>query len=193
VFKIGIASHAQLSIFGTTVRGPGENLGVGDAGVGIKWRLLDDAPVVGDFAVLPAVKFPTASGDRGSGTTDASLLLISSHQIGPVAVDLNLGATRRSGDGTVVPRTGGVWTASFGFPISGPLGATLEVFGSRRTTGPAGSLGTSAFLIGPTYLLREWLAFDAGAIIPLGGPQPHALYTGFVWNVGCALPRRRCG
>jgi ABC-type nitrate/sulfonate/bicarbonate transport system substrate-binding protein len=43
------------------------------------------------------------------------------------------------------------------------------------------------------YLLREWLAFDAGAIIPLGGPQPHALYTGFVWNVGCALPRRRCG
>jgi hypothetical protein len=172
---------------------PNGSFAVGDLNVGVKLRLVEDNPILGDFAILPAIKLPTASLRGGTGTTDFSLLLISSHQIGPVAVDLNLGATRRSGDGTVVPRTGGVWTASFGFPISGPLGATLEVFGSRRTTGPAGSLGTSALLIGPTYLLREWLAFDAGAIIPLGGPQPHALYTGFVWNVGCALPRRRCG
>ena len=30
-------------------------------GLGVKWRLLDDAPVLGDFAVFPAVKFPTGS------------------------------------------------------------------------------------------------------------------------------------
>jgi len=184
VFKIGIASHAQLSIFGTTFRGPAENLGVGDVGVGIKWRLLEDAPIVGDFAVLPAVKFPTASGDRGTGTTDASLLLISSHDLGPVAMDLNVGITKRSGNGADAPKTATLWTASFGGPFSGPLGWVAECFGYPRTTGPAGSASTVALLGGPTYLVRKWLAVDAGVIVPARGPQPHAVYAGAVYNVG---------
>lgn len=184
VLKIGIASHAQLSIFGSTNRGPGESVGLGDAGVGVKWRLLDDAPVVGDFAVLPAVKLPTGSGDRGTGTTDASLLLISSHDLGPVAMDLNVGITKRTGNGTDAPKTAGLWTASFGGPFSGPLGWVAECFGYPRTTGPSGSASIVALLGGPTYLVRKWLAVDAGAIIPVHGPQPHALYAGAVYNVG---------
>src|SRR5262249_35507713 len=58
VFKFGLASHAQLSVFGSLVHDPATT-GLGDVGVGVKWRLLDDAPFVGDFAILPAVKFPT--------------------------------------------------------------------------------------------------------------------------------------
>jgi hypothetical protein len=157
---------------------------VGDVGVGIKWRLLDDAPVVGDFALLPAVKFPTASGDRGTGTTDASVLLISSHDLGPVAMDLNVGITKRSGNGVGAPKTASLWTASFGGPFSGPLGWVAECFGYPRTTGPAGSASTAALLGGPTYLVRKWLAVDAGVIIPVYGPQPHALYAGAVYNIG---------
>jgi hypothetical protein len=41
-----------------------------------------------------------------------------------------------------------------------------------------------AFLAGPTYQAAEWLAFDAGLIVPVAGPQPHALYAGAVWNIG---------
>ena len=128
-------------------------------------------------------------------------MLVGQH-IGPFEVESEIGtgvlgtvylAKLSRGDGTVVPRTAGVWTASFGFPLSGPLGATVEFFGFRRTTGPAGSNATAALLVGPTFLLREWLALDAGGIIPLAGPQPRALYAGFVWNFGCALPRRLCG
>jgi len=193
--KIGLARRAQLNVLLNLVWDDaltGGSFATGDLTLGVKLRLIENNPILGDFAVLPAIKLPTASLRGGTGTTDFSLLLISSRQVGPVAVDLNLGATRRSGDGTVVPRTAGVWTASFGFPITGPLGATVELFGFRRTTGPAGSVGTSALLIGPIYLLREWLSVDAGAIIPLDGPQPRALYTGFVWNFGCVLPRRMC-
>jgi hypothetical protein len=185
--KVGIASHAQLNTLVNIIhdpRLPGKSLTVGDITVGVKYRILDDHPILGDFAILPAVKFPTASGDVGTGTTDLSLLFISSHRFGQVAMDLNAGATHRSGDGTRTPTTATIWTASFGFPIAGPVGATAEIYGFPGTSGLAGSKPTAALLLGPTFLARDWLALDAGFITPLAGPQPHAIYAGFVWNFG---------
>jgi hypothetical protein len=194
--KIGLGSRAQLNLLVSLLYDRailGGPFAAGDITIGVKYRIVDDDRILGDFAMLPAVKLPTASASgAGTGTTDFSLLLISSHQIGPVAMDLNVGQTRRSGDGTSAPRTAGIWTASFGFPVSGPLGATVEIFGFPRTTGPAGTKAIAAFLIGPTLLVRRWLAMDAGIIAPITGPQPRAIYTGFVWNFGCIAPRRFC-
>lgn len=186
VLKFGIASHAQLSIFGSTASPDQSTFGIGDIGAGVKWRLLDDAPILGAFAILPSVKFPTgaANRDRGTGTTDASLLLISSHDLGPVAMDLNAGYTRRSGNGTQAPVNATLWTASFGGPFVGTFGWVAELYGYPRTTGPVGQSSIVAFLAGPTYVIREWLAVDAGVIVPVSGPQPNALYAGAVWNVG---------
>jgi hypothetical protein len=185
VLKFGVASHVQLSLFGSAVHTIAGS-GLGDVAVGAKWRLLDDAPIVGDFAVLPAVKFPTGSAARGTGTgtTDASLLLISSHDLGPVAMDINAGITRRSGDGSLAPTSASLWTVSFGGPFSGPFGWVFETYGFPGTGGPAGQAPIVAVLAGPTLLARAWLAFDAGVIVPVTGPQPHALYAGGVYNVG---------
>lgn len=189
VLKFGAASHTQISLFGSSVAPPGGSVGIGDIGVGVKWRLLDDAPLVGDFAILPAIKVPTgdASDGTGTGTTDASLLLISSHDLGPVAMDLNVGYTRRSGDGSVAPRSSTLWTASFGGPFagtSGRFGWVAECYGYPATSGVAGSPAIVALLGGPTLLVRPWLALDAGLIVPVTGPQPRALYAGAVYNVG---------
>jgi hypothetical protein len=185
VAKIGLASHVQLGLFATTVNSSAGH-GFGDFAIGPKIRLLDDAPVVGDFAILPTVKFGTGSVERGSGTgtTDASLLLISSHDFGGVAMDLNAGYTRRGGDGTTVPRDATVWTASFGGPFSGPYGWVFECFGFPGTGGPAGQAPSVALLGGPTLLVHKWLAVDLGVIVPVSGPQPRALYAGAVYNVG---------
>ncbi len=186
--KIGLASNAQLNILFNLIQDRlvrNGKLTPSDLTVGVKYRLVDDNRVLGDFAILPAVKLPTADeGEGGTGTTDFSLLLISSRQLGSVAMDLNVGATRRSGNGSAAPINASVWTASFGIPISGPLGAALEVFGYPGTAGPAGAKGSAAILVGPTFLLRKWLAVDAGIISPLTGPQAHAVYAGFVFNAG---------
>lgn len=186
VVKIGLASHAQLNVFGSVVRPPGSSAGLGDIGAGVKWRLLDDAPIVGDFAVLPSIKLPTgsAAAARGTGTTDASMLLISSHDFGAVSMDLNVGYTRRSGDGSSAPRNATLWTASFGGSAVGKLGWVAECYGYPATSGPSGQPTIVALLAGPTYLARPWLAFDTGLIVPVTGPQPHALYAGAVYNVG---------
>ena len=186
VFKLGMTSHSQLSVFAPALKAPGNSLGVGDVGLGVKWRLADDAPVLGRFALLPTIKFPTGSSSSGTGTgtTDWSLLLISSHDVGAVAVDINAGYTRRGGDGSTTPRDATLWTISAGGPVAYAVGWTAELYGYPRTSGPAGQTAIVATLFGPTLSLRDWLALDTGVIVPLTGPQPHAVYFGGVWNAG---------
>ena len=186
VFKIGIAKRAQLSI-GTPLNGPTPgNLGVGDMSIGVKWRLVQDAPIVGDFALLPSNKFASGSSRRGTGTgtTDQSLLAISSHKFGDVSIDINAGYTRRSGNGSTASRNATLWTFSSGGPFAGAFGWAAECYGYPGTGGPAGQSPIVAVLVGPTFGALTWLAFDAGMIIPVSGPQPRALYAGGVYNVG---------
>jgi hypothetical protein len=187
VLKIGLASRLQLDLDGAVLNPPqGRTTGIGDLAVGLKWRVLDGTPLLGDVSVIPSLKLPTApaASGLGTGTTDVGLLLISSRQVGPVSMDLNIGYTRRSGAGTRAPRSASLWTASFGGPVLAGLGWTAEVYGLPGTSGPAGTAPIVALLCGPTLLARTWLAFDAGLIVPLAGPQPRALYAGGVWNVG---------
>jgi hypothetical protein len=192
VTKIGLARRLQLNVVTPIVRPPGPHTAsIGDVSVGVKWRLVDDAPVAGDFAVLPSVKVPSGSAESGAGTatTDVGLLLISSHTLGPVSMDINLGYTRRSGNGAGAPRAASLWTISFGGPAAGGLGWTAELYGYPATSGPAGAAAIVAVLAGPTLQVRRWLVLDAGVIVPVAGPQPRALYAGFVANV-CPLWHR---
>lgn len=184
--KLGLMDRVQLNVFVPLASGGPVPLGVGDLAVGVKWRFLDHHPVLGNFAVLPIVKFATGSvaQGRGTGTTDISLILISSRTIGPVALDLNVSGTLRSGDGSAAPKRAGFWTISLGLPVKGNLGWALEYFGYPATSGPAGTPAYSAVLTGPTLVLVPSFSVDAGVIVPFAGLQTWALYAGLVWNAG---------
>ena len=189
VLKFGLAPRVQLELASSFVHLSGNDpdySGIGDASAALKWRIVEKAPVIGDFAVQPSLKLPSGSSQHGTGTgtTDVGLLLISSHDWGDYALDINFGYTRRSGDGTQAPRDATLWTVSSGGPVYESLGWVIEVFGLPGTTGPAGSRGTAALLTGPTYTVAKWLVLDAGVILPLAGPQPHSLYAGLTWNIG---------
>ena len=183
LLKLGLTKRTQLAIALPTLSATGVPFGTGDVSVGLKWRVTEDRPSVQDVAILPSVKF-SSGGTRGTGTTDVSLLLINSRVVGPVGLDLNVGATWRSGDGTQAPRTSALWAAAAGIPIHGAFGWALECYGIPGTSGPAGSAPIVALLTGPTYELRPELALDAGIITPISGPQPHSFYLGLVTNIG---------
>jgi Putative MetA-pathway of phenol degradation len=186
LFKVGLAPRLQLSVQDVAVWTPGGGaFGPGDLFIGAKWRVLEDAPVLGDFALLPSVKLPTGSAAQGlgTGTTDVGLLLISSRTIRGVAIDLNAGYTYRTGTTDGVPRRSAVWTASFGGSAAGPVGWCAELFGFP-SIGADGGESSVAFLGGPTFTLRPSLVLDAGFIAPLSGPQPRAIYAGMTWNIG---------
>ena len=83
--KIGLSPRLQLNVIQSPVRPPGgDSIHASDLTVGVKWRLADDAPVLGRFAIFPNLKLPTGSAILGSGTdtTDVGLLIISSHDLG---------------------------------------------------------------------------------------------------------------
>lgn len=181
LLKFGVASHVQFDVMLTTVRpSSAQSLGIGDAAVAVKWRVLDDVPLVGDFAVQASVKFPTGSAMRGTGTgtTDASLLAISSHVIGPVALDINVGYTRRTARGTAANAM--LWTISTGTAVAGPWALAVELFGFPGFD----RLASVGFLAGPTFTVHPWFVVDAGFIARVAGDQPPALYAGLTWNVG---------
>jgi hypothetical protein len=184
--KLGVAHRFQLNLTQPLIRPLDERAGVGDVSVGLKWQVLAGAPLLRDVALMPTLKLASGSVARGegTGTTDASLLAISSRTLGAVEVDANLGVTRRGGDGTVAPRTATLWTLAAGAPLTHVLGLALEVYGYPGTAGPAGQPPVVAALAGPTVLVRGWLELDAGMIVPITGPQPTAFYAGGVANLG---------
>lgn len=194
VLKIGVGGRAQLDILGSTTKQADQSVGVGDLSAALKLRVADDLPLVGDFSIQPTIKLPTASVSRdlGTGTTDLGLLLITSREFGAAELDLNVGATIRSGDQSRASRTATLWTVSMALPVSGSLGWALESFGYPGTGGPAGTPAIVGLLTGPTFTVRPWLAIDAGVIEPITGPQPRAIYSGLVWNLGCVLTTRSC-
>jgi len=190
VLKIGVASRGQLSVGVPIDRPPSGDLGLGDMSVGLKWRVVRGAPVVGDLSILPSVKLPTGSevNGTGTGTTDVSFLAISSHSFHDVEIDMNVGYTHRGGDGSNVPRNATLWTVSSGGPLEGAVGWVVECYGYPGTGGRSGQRPIVAMLFGPTFPARTWLALDAGVILPVNGPQPRAFYAGAVYNVGRIWP-----
>lgn len=187
LLKLGLTRRSQLAVQLPLLGGAGTPSGLGDIAFGLKWRLTEDDPRLQDIAVLPQLKLSTG-GSRGSGTTDASLLLINSRTVGPIGVDINVGVTRRSGDGTTSPRTATLWAIAAGIPVHGPLGWALESFGYPGTGGEAGAAPSVALLTGPTLVIRPQLEWDVGVIIPLRGDLPHGIYSGFVTNLGRVFP-----
>ena len=186
VLKVGISSHLQLNLGAPAVlSGAGQQAGLGDVSVGVKWRLLDDHAVLGDFALLPAIKFPTGSlsDGTGTGTTDVGLTVIASYDVHGVAMDLNAAYTKVGVASDQSGPDAALWTASFGFPVAGRLSWVAELFGVPRIDG-ASQRPATALLTGPSFLVSPALNLDLGIIAPIHGDLPNAIYAGLVWNLG---------
>lgn len=189
VVKLGLAPRLQLELQGGYVDngalGSANAIaGATDLAVALKARVLDAAPIVHDFSVQGAVKLATGARAVGTGTTDLSLLLISSRPIGPTELDLNAGYTRRLAPGDRVPASATLLTASFGSPIHGRLGGVAELFAYPGTAGPAGTRPMVGFLFGPTLQLRPSFVLDAGAILNVANMGANAVYAGVTYNLG---------
>ncbi len=197
VVKLGLAPRTQLELqWGWTHRRPppsGPLLivpqpanGLIDLAFALKYRLLEDAPVLANFSLQPSLKLATAStaDGLGTGTTDVGLLLCSSRTRGRFSLDLNAGETWRSGDGSNAPRTATLLTASGGADLGRGWGFGLELFDFPGTSGPAGTPPQIGMTIGPTRAVRPWLVLDAGVVVNVAGLPANTFFTGVTWNIG---------
>ena len=193
--KLGVAENVQLSMLAAYVRPSDNSGGFSDLTFGLKTRLLENNPVLGDFAVQPNLKFPTGSSAKGSGTgtTDGTLLFISSRDLYGMDLDMNVAYTFRGGSGIHAPRDQWLWAASLGGDLPHGAGWAAELYGVPGTSGAKGDRPLVAFLAGPTFTVAESLVLDLGVILPIAGPQPHAFYAGLTYNLGRIWGEREKG
>lgn len=195
LFKIGLGSRVQLDVAPGYLRTSGDGdakAGLTDLGLALKWTVARDVPVLGTLAIQPGVTLATGSlqKETGIGTASGSILLISSHAFGPVAVDINGSYTHRGGDGSVVPKDATMVTVAAAFPVAGAFGWCAELFAYPRTHGLSGEPGIVGFLTGPSFTLNKSVVVDAGVVLDvsnLGGTQ---VYAGVTWNIGHAWTPR---
>ena len=187
--KFGVTPRLQLEIQGgythnTASSTSPANAGATDIAVALKQRLLDAAPLIQDLSLQGSIKFATGAHNVSTGTTDLSILLISSRQIGAAELDLNAGYTHRSGDGSTVPLDATLLTASLGAPIFGAVGGVAELFSYPGTSGPTDTPPAVGFLTGPTLQLKPWLVLDVGVILNVQHMQANTVYAGVTYNIG---------
>jgi hypothetical protein len=195
LFKIGLTPALQLDIqpaWQRNAEGGTSTSGLTDVLVAAKWLIARDSPVLGSFAVQPGVVLPTGDEGRGfgAGTGAFNILLISSRSVGPVSLDINVGYTRRGGDGSVAPKDATLWAVAGAAPIAGPLGLAVELFGLPGTSGPSGEPPSVGFLVGPSYAFHPSLVADAGVILDISGVGGTSVYGGLTWNIGRAWTAR---
>ena len=181
VAKLGVGRRLQLELQMPVVWTPNDDHGIGAVSTGVKWRLAEHARFLGDVALVPSITVPFGPAGQSH---DATLIVVSSRELGPVALDLNLGYTHRGKSDGFAAHDIGLWTAAFSGQAGDRLGWAAEVFGHPGTAGPAGEAQTVAVLSGPTFKIRRWLVADTGVIVPVAGLQPRAVFAGLVYNVG---------
>jgi hypothetical protein len=189
LFKIGLGKRLQLDVapgWAWVEQAAEKQALLSDLVIGLKWQIAEHLPILAGLSIQPTLKIPTGSLTRGTGTgtTDVSILVISSRKVGRVSLDMNVGYTRRSGDGSNAPKGSTVWTAATGIPILGGLQWDAEIFGYPGTSGPAGYSPIVAFLTGPAFQVQRSVVLDAGLILNISGFGGTAFYTGVTWNMG---------
>ncbi len=178
--KFGVMERLQLTLSSSGTRTAAGVTGADPLYAGVKWQLgapRDGRPLV---AILPGVTF--ANGPRRDRDAALSLMAVYSQAVGPVAVDLNVAATRLN---RVQGRMPHLWAASAGGAVAGPLGWGVELWGEA-----AGDLPASTNLLGFVgYTVRPWLVLDAGFTTPLEGDGGTTLFSGLTWNLGRVVRR----
>lgn len=159
--------------------------GAGDAELGAKVRLRDEAGPLPEAALLVGVSLPWGDEELTSDRYDPSILLSLAHTLSErLALGYNAGVAWSSapGEGGAVETSSHLaWSAALGIGLTERLGAFAELFGEEPIDAP-GSSAVSADG-GFTWLLRPNLQLDLFAGAGLTDDAPD-------WLAGAGLSLR---
>lgn len=160
-----------VSVRSDSTGGPTSVSGVGDATLGVKWRLTDDAAAAHATAVSASIEFPSGSQRRGlgSGLVDYGVNVVSERLLHPRAtLRVNAGAVL-AGNTQVgalgIRQRGAVLTS--GVSLVGALhrvvqaGAELTLAWSQKTS-LAGS--AAGWQVGANIAVRDGATIDASVL-----------------------------
>ena len=184
--RIGLGARTELRVGHAGVIGSGRRHGAGDSEVGAKVNLIEAADGwTPQLALIGGLSLPTGDEPFSSDGVDPSLLVAFAHELSPrLSLGYNLGAAWESSPGEADREASLLYTLALGIGVTDRLGAYLEVFGNRRTSGYA---ATDVSIDGGiTFLLTRTMQFDLFVGRGLHGPAADAF---FGTGVSFRLPR----
>jgi hypothetical protein len=154
--------------------------GISDIAVELKWRLYENENL--GFALKPGITFPTGDDDKelGDGKASFGLVFITTKEIDPLTLHLNLGFTKNSQE------LRDIWHYSLAteYEIMKNL---LFVGNIGGATNPEKESNTHPVFIlaGPIYSLSDSLDVDFGIKAGLNNSEPdYTVLTGLVIKFG---------
>ncbi len=156
--NVGLRANLEANVSGTLAvddpAGRAAELGLGDTTLGLKYRLLDEAPPWPALLARVTLQVPTGDEARGLGAGDVSvgLLLAASRTLGPVTLTGNAGYTIAMGDADADVVFLG---ASVDWVVGGPWHVVGEIVGEV-------AVGRDADDVALIRVGFTWDLFDAG-------------------------------
>jgi len=183
LLKFGVSKNFELRVtnnpFLFTANSGAD--GVGDTGIGFKYRFTQDSGHRPSLAFMYMAKLPTAGDVLGSGEVDHVLTFLVSKDLGKHHFDFNtvlnlLGRPQGGFDRDVVN------ALAWSHPLRGKWGVTAELSG---VTSPNASTRANAQVLASViYTVRPRLVFDCGMVARITGDIPDATFTaGFTYTI----------
>lgn len=189
LLKFGLTKDVELRFANNPLERDGGLAGLGDSGVGFKYRFHRETEKLPTFSFLYTATLPTAKNVLGAGAVGHSVQILVSKDFGKHHFDFNEGSQ-------FVGRVGGgfdrnYFTAlAYSHPLTEKLGATGEIAGFSRTNA---TLPASMTLLGAaTYNVSSRLVLDAGGYFAVYGQLPRfTFFTGVTYSVADLYRRHR--
>lgn len=181
LLKFGVSKNFELRVTNDPFLADSGTHGVGDTGVGFKYRFTQDSGHQPSIAFMYMATLPTAGDVLGSGELDQAFTFLVSKDLGKHHFDFNtvvnvLGRPQGGFDHDVLN------ALAWSHPIRGKWGATVEFSG---VTSPNAFTPASAqFLASAIYTVRPRLVLDCGMAARITGDSPDATFiAGFTYSI----------
>lgn len=194
LIRVGLMDHLEFR-FGfdgyirETVDGPGAasvtSDGAGDLGIGLKWKLWEEAGWTPRTAVIADTTLPTGAAALSSERFDPSIRLACEHTLTEtLGLGYNVGCVWASEEDAVGDRdttASAVYTLALGIALSDELGTFIEFFGET----PTGKGKPVNFVDGGfTYALADNLQVDIlGGVGISEAADDWFVGAGLVWRL----------
>ena len=181
LLKFGVSKNFELRVTNNPFLADSGTHGVGDTGVGFKYRITRDSGHQPSIALMYMAKLPTAGDVLGSGELDHAFTFLVSKDLGKHHFDFNAVLNLRGR-----PQGGlgydSLNALAWSHPLRGKWGATAELSG---VTSPNAFTPASAqFLAAATYTVRPRLVLDFGMAARITGDIPDATFiAGFTYSI----------
>jgi len=189
LLKFGVSANFELRLANNPITADSGTHGVGDSGLGFKYRFTRDSGWRPSISFMYMAKLPTAGNVLGSGEVDHAFTFLASKDLGKHHFDFNsvvnlLGRPQGGFDREYLN------ALAWAHPLRGKWGATAELSGitARSSVLP----GSAQFLAAATYTVRPRLVLDFGGTARIAGNIPRAMFiAGFTYSIARIPASRR--